>query len=32
MLGVASRRLESGLKRFKEFIESKGGETGGLAW
>jgi uncharacterized membrane protein len=30
LLGVASRRVESDLKRFKEFIESKGGETG--AW
>jgi hypothetical protein len=28
MLGVASIRVESDLKRFKEFIESKGGETG----
>jgi len=30
LLGVASRRVESDLKRFKEFIESKGAETG--AW
>jgi hypothetical protein len=30
MIGVASRRVESDLKRFKEFIESKGSETG--AW
>ena len=30
LLGVASRRVEGDLKRFKEFIESKGAETG--AW
>ncbi|MEW6156404.1 MAG: SRPBCC family protein [Verrucomicrobiota bacterium] len=29
-LGVVSRRVEGDLKRFKEFIESRGGETG--AW
>lgn len=28
MLGVASRRIEGDLKRFKEYIESKGHETG----
>ena len=28
LLGVASRRVESDLKRFKEFIEWKGAETG----
>ena len=30
MIGVASRRVESDLKRFKEFIESKASDTG--AW
>lgn len=30
LLGVASRRVDGDLKRFKEFIESKGSETG--AW
>lgn len=30
MLGIASRRVEADLERFKEFIESHGGETG--AW
>jgi len=30
MLGMASRRVEGDLKRFKDFIESKGHETG--AW
>jgi hypothetical protein len=30
LLGVASRRVESNLRRVKEFLESKGGETG--AW
>jgi uncharacterized membrane protein len=29
-LGVVSRRVEGDLKRFKEFIESRGAETG--AW
>jgi uncharacterized membrane protein len=29
-LGIVSRRVESDLKRFKEFIESRGQETG--AW
>jgi len=29
-LGVAKRRIEGDLKRFKEFIESRGHETG--AW
>ena len=29
-LGVASRRIEGDLKRFKEFIEARGSETG--AW
>lgn len=29
MMGVMSRRLEGDLRRFKEFIESRGGETGG---
>ena len=29
-LGVVDRRVEGDLKRFKEFIESRGGETG--AW
>jgi uncharacterized membrane protein len=28
-LGVASRRVEGDLKRFKEFIEERGAETGG---
>ncbi len=28
-LGFMARRLEAGLKRFKQFIESRGGETGG---
>jgi uncharacterized membrane protein len=30
MLGIVSRRVEGDLKRFKDFIESKGRETG--AW
>ncbi len=30
LLGVVDRRVEGDLKRFKEFIESRGGETG--AW
>lgn len=30
VLGVASRRIEGDLKRFKQFIESRGTETG--AW
>ncbi|MDI6858379.1 MAG: SRPBCC family protein [Dehalococcoidia bacterium] len=30
ILGLASRQVESDLKRFKEFIESRGEETG--AW
>jgi uncharacterized membrane protein len=30
LLGVASRRVQGDLKRFKEFMESKGAETG--AW
>jgi uncharacterized membrane protein len=30
MLGVASHRIKGGLERFKEFIESRGTETG--AW
>ena len=30
LLGVVSRRVESDLKRFKDFIESRGRETG--AW
>ena len=29
MLGFASRRIEGDLQRFKEYIESKGHETGG---
>jgi uncharacterized membrane protein len=29
MLGVVSRRVEGDLKRFKEFIETRGSETGG---
>ena len=29
-LGVVSRRVEGDLERFKEFVESRGGETG--AW
>lgn len=29
-LGVVSRRVDNDLKRFKDFIESRGGETG--AW
>ena len=28
-IGVVSRRIESDLKRFKEFIENRGQETGG---
>ena len=28
-LGFASRRVEGDLKRFKEFIEARGMETGG---
>jgi uncharacterized membrane protein len=28
-LGIVSRRIEGDLKRFKEFIESRGRETGG---
>jgi hypothetical protein len=30
MLGIVSRRVEGDLERFKDFIESKGRETG--AW
>jgi hypothetical protein len=30
MMGVVSRRVERDLERFKEFIESRGAETG--AW
>jgi uncharacterized membrane protein len=30
LLGVVSRRVEGDLERFKEFIESRGGESG--AW
>jgi hypothetical protein len=30
MLGVVSRRVAGDLKRFKEFIEARGQETG--AW
>jgi len=30
MLGLVSRRIEGDLRRFKEFIESHGSETG--AW
>jgi hypothetical protein len=30
MFGMASRRMEGDLERFKDFIESKGHETG--AW
>ncbi len=29
LLGMVSGRVEGDLKRFKEFIESRGGETGG---
>ena len=29
VLGIVSRRVEGDLKRFKEFIESRGQETGG---
>lgn len=28
VLGIASRRIEGDLKRFKEFVESRGAETG----
>jgi hypothetical protein len=30
LLGVASRRIEGDLKRFKEYLEGRGNETG--AW